>query len=36
MIFMGQRRAEQGKDAIAQRLRHIAIIYFTRAGIALL
>ena len=26
MIFMGNRRAEQGKDAIAQRLRHIAFI----------
>ena len=26
MIFMGQRRAEQGKDAIAQGLRHVAVI----------
>jgi hypothetical protein len=26
MIFMGNGRTEQGKDAIAQRLRHIAVI----------
>ena len=27
---MGQRRAEQGKDAITQRLRHIAVVLMHR------
>ena len=30
MVFMGKRRAEQGKDAIAQHLRHIALIAMHR------